>query len=249
MASIIHTLINPLIIFWLALLLSGLLQLVNRIKIAKIFFLFSIAWFALVSSSPIPQWLVFKMESTYTTFQPADSLVSPVFILVLGGGHSISPDLTAADQLSADALVRLSEAIRLHRLLPGSKIVCSGSSISNRTTQAQMLGMAAVELGVNPSDTLLDSNPLNTEAELTNFKARFRETKTFILVTDAIHMTRAIRYSIREGLKPIPAPTNHLMKMDPLRSNFDFIPSSQKILLSQRLLHEYVGLLKFEWDY
>jgi uncharacterized SAM-binding protein YcdF (DUF218 family) len=246
--SIIHTLINPLIIFWLALFLSGIFRIVNRIKIAKIFFLFSIAWFAIVSSSPIPQWLVFRMESTYTTFQPVDSLASPVFILVLGGGHSIAPDLTAADQLSGDALARLIEGIRLHRLIPGSKIVLSGSSISNRTTQAQMLGMAAIDLGVNSSDTLLSTRAFDTQAELANFKTRFGGVKNLILVTDALHMMRAIKYGRKEGLQPIPAPTNHLMKMDPLQSNFNFTPSTQKILFCQRLLHEYFGLIKFQWN-
>jgi uncharacterized SAM-binding protein YcdF (DUF218 family) len=188
------------------------------------------------------------MESKYKTFHPVDSMPLPIFILVLGGGHSIAPDLTPADQLSTDALTRLSEAIRLHRLLPGSKIVFSGSSISKRTTQAQMLGMAAIDLGVNSSDTLLSMLASNTEEELTNFKTRFG-TQKLILVTDALHMPRAIKQGFQRGLQPIPAPTNHLMKMDQERSNFDFIPSAQKILFCQRLLHEYFGLLKFEWDY
>jgi uncharacterized SAM-binding protein YcdF (DUF218 family) len=221
---------------------------VNYTKSSKVFFIFSVGWLFLVSCSPIPQWLVHKMESKYTTFQPAESLPSPTLILVLGGGHAIAPDLTPADQLSADALVRLSEAIRLHNLLPGSKLVCSGSSISKRTTQAQMLGLAALDLGVRSTDTLLSIHPLNTEAELIDYKTRFGDTKSLILVTDALHMPRAMGYAIQQGLKPIPAPTNHLMKMDPLRSNFDFTPSSQKIYLCQRLLHEYVGLLRFEWN-
>ncbi|MCB9352646.1 MAG: hypothetical protein H6573_34950 [Lewinellaceae bacterium] len=47
------------------------------------------------------------------------------------------------------------------------------------------------------------------------------------------------------GLSPLPAPTNHMIKPDPVRRPFPFKPSIHKIEMTDRLLHEWAGTLPF----
>lgn len=222
-------------------------RITGKHKVSLSIFIVALVWLVVSSTSPIPQWLTLRLESTHKVIdleglKKSDS----IHILVLGGGHIVDPDLPALDQLSHDALGRVAEAIRIHHRIPESKIVCSGFSATNRITQAEMLGLAAIELGIKPSDTLLTMRPNNTKAEAEHYAKRFGSNYTLILVTNAIHMKRAIKYFQHNGLRPIPAPTNHLIKRDPTKSLYTFFPSTSKMMMTQHLLHEYGGLIEFQ---
>lgn len=192
--------------------------------------------------------MIFRLESKYSALQPEllphDSVTH---ILVLGGGHVNAPDLPPGSQLSVSAMLRLTEGIRLHRKIPGSKIICSGYSASKRTTQAEMLANAAIDLGVSPTDTLQIRSPENTAAEILTYKNRFGNRATLIVVTSAHHMPRAITLCEKKGLKAFAAPTDFYIKNDAQHSNFDFNPYTVKILMLENALHEYAGLLKVKW--
>jgi uncharacterized SAM-binding protein YcdF (DUF218 family) len=205
-----------------------------------------IGWLAVASISPLPQWMIYSLEHRQGPIKMEwVASDSPTYILVLGSGHINSPALPASMQLTGTGLLRLAEGIRIHRQLPESKIVCSGYTASNRTSQAEMLANAAIELGVSPSDTLQVREPANTFAEVTSFKKRFGNAVP-IIVTSASHMPRAMLICEKVGLKAIPAPTDYLVKDDSLAAKFDFYPSGNKIGMMERALHEYAGMLQLK---
>jgi uncharacterized SAM-binding protein YcdF (DUF218 family) len=193
--------------------------------------------------TPLPNLLVYAKERQHPVYRPrpADSLATHV--LVLGGGHTIAPDLPANDQLSARALARLVEGVRIHRQLPNSYLVCSGFSSTQRTPQAVVQAQTALLLGVPAADTLLLTDPKNTEAEARAYANRFGREKQLILVTSAVHMPRALYWFRYYGLAPIPAPTDHWVKVDPQRSPFSFGPDSEKIPMLDSWIHESAGML------
>jgi len=234
---------NPLLFFWIGTGITFTYFLIRK-KVMRAVLGLSLLWLFLISSTPVPQWLVYRLEKQYPVFAFSEKMrTDSTNILILGGGHAIAPGLPAIDQLSLDALGRLSEAIRIYNAGVGMKLVCSGSSATQRTTQAEMLALAAIELGIHPIDTLLSKAPRNTSEEIAAYKARFG-TAPFILVTSAVHMPRAMKLCMVNGLAAIPAPTNHLLKDDPMRTRYDFIPSYHKIMLMQRSMHEFLGSLK-----
>jgi uncharacterized SAM-binding protein YcdF (DUF218 family) len=244
--SIVHALLNPIIIFWILVCGAAVSWKLGKSKTFRVLVVTSLGWLFLVTTSPVPQWLVFGLEKDFTAINLRDIQTDkPVDILVLGGGHAIANDLPSTGQLMPTALARLTEAIRIHRQLPGSKIICSGYSVSKRTTQAQMLGLAALELGVDPADTMLLIHPENTKEEAMAYAQRFGPDRKLILVTSAYHMKRAILYLRSRGLNPVAAPANHLMKYDTLNWRYDLYPDEKKIHMMQSALHEYAGLLKF----
>lgn len=170
--------------------------------------------FFLLGSTPlVPVLLINSLEDRYDPLD-VNSLSGPgnYHILVLGSGHGFDDRLPSTMLLSRTALGRLTEGIRIHRLLPGSKLVFSGYSSSGRTTQAEMLQQAALLLGVDPGATLVQTEPSNTYEEAMIYSGNYGTSHQLILVTNAAHMPRAVMAFEKFGIKPIPAPANYRLK-------------------------------------
>jgi uncharacterized SAM-binding protein YcdF (DUF218 family) len=207
-------------------------------------------WFFIVAVSPVPTWLISGLERTFLPLAPqgyAAGLPAKAHILVLGGGYTYSRSLPPNNQLSPASLGRLVEGVRLHRLIPDSKLVCSGASRISGYSQARMFSETAAFLGVRPEDTLMVTTPRYTEEEARDYLERFGDSHPLILVTDAVHMPRAVFWFRQYGMDPIPSPTNHRFKPDADRTEFPFRPAPGKMALMDLVLHEYAGLLYGYW--
>lgn len=251
MRSLAYLLLQPLSVFWLLLIPIPFIRKKHS-RLATYLLLIALLWLALASTPPLPTLLVESLERQYEPLLQAPSFHSPSHILVLGGGHVSDERLPPNDQLSEQALSRLVEGIRLHRLIPGSKLVLSGYARPGiPITQAEVLAKTAISLGINPKDTLMVTTPHNTRQEAIDYKKKFGSVNSLLLVTNAIHMPRAMMHFKRAGLAPTPAPTNHFIKWDRLSSRFSLRPSSGNLKRMNAALHEYVGFVwgKVEWYY
>lgn len=216
----------------------------SKYRTLKYVIVASIFWLFIITISPVPLWMTRHLEKQYPPMNEVPAgLRSPIRIMVLGAGHTNDPSLSALDKLYSGALARLSEGIRIHRLIPQSQLICSGYAGHSKISQAEISAMAALELGVEPADTLLLPTAQNTKAEAKAYAERFGSEGNLILVTDAIHMPRAMHWFQKHGIFPIAAPTNHLIKRDPDKYNFPFKFSTNKIILMEKSIHEYVGML------
>lgn len=230
---------NPLVIFWVLVLSAGLLALAGKRRGSVTLSVGAMTWLLICSATPVPQLLVNSLEKRYPS---VSRVTDSSFILILGAGYTISPDLPATDQLSDDALARLVEGVRLAGLSPGCKLVFSGYSANGQASQAEVMGRASLDLGVSPADTVLLVRPSRTSEELEEFRARFGK-RPVVVVSSAVHLPRVMAWCRHFDLPAQAAPAGHLIKTSPYRSAFDFVPSHQKILLMHRALHEYFGLL------
>jgi uncharacterized SAM-binding protein YcdF (DUF218 family) len=237
----IYILIHPL--FWL-----GLFYFVywrakarGKYKLAPYFKWATLVWLFLIYVSPLPQWLVYRLEYRYPPLMEVSAMDS-VHIVVLGGGSSIAPELPHHAQLSSTASSRLMESLRLYHQLPGAKLVFSGHSSSGRTSIAERMALAALDLQVSPADTLWISTPSNTREEAHDYFDRFRGNHMVVLVTSASHMPRAMRAFRKQGLQPLAAPTDYHIRIDPEEKTFHFKPSLEKIGMMRTAMKEYAGL-------
>lgn len=146
-------------------------------------------------------------------------------------------------QLSEPALERLTEGLRLYRQTPGITLCLSGAGKEDQPTQAELLALAAVELGASPADTLINPLPINTEAEAFTLARHLPAGTSILVVTHALHMRRALFWFRQAGFDPVPAPCEPAVKMETDRSPYHFWPSAQKIILTRKLFHEWVGML------
>ena len=235
----------PLTIFWLILLAGIAIYLLKRKQTGLVFGFFSIIWLAMISFPFLPELLVRSLENRFpplleiSQLNPKDS----VYILVLGSGYSDNKNLPPNDQLSLNSLSRLTEAIRLHRLLNKSRIILHGSVSGIDVTKAEPFIMTALALGLNENDICLLGIPKNTKMEAFDYTNKFGAKNSLILVTDAIHMPRAMFIFEKAGQIPIPAPTNHLVKSDWKNEISGWFPSSSNIAMMEFATHEIGGLV------
>lgn len=220
--------------------------LLKRKFLYKMMLATGLAWLLLASSSPLPQWLINNLEKKYQALQLEGAYLDSIkHILVLGGGSTISPNIPASLQLSGTSLIRLAEGIRIYQSLDSVKLVFSGYSRSKRTTIAELGALAAIELGVASEDTIQLRDASNTWDEIVSFKRRYGKGPV-ILVTSASHMPRAMMLCKFEGVQALAAPTDFLLKHDSQKWAFEFLPSVQKLEMTQRVLHEWLATLKWK---
>lgn len=241
--DLITFIINPIILLWILIML-GFVFKIRKKKYYAIFFRLSVLWLFIISVSPIPIWLIKSLEQQNKTISINQfKEKKEVYVLVLGSGHTNDTTLTHLNRLGNAALSRLTEAIRIHKKLPNSKLVFSGFSNEKKIPQAKMLSLAAMELGINPKDTLQLVTPSNTAEEALAFKNRFGLKKNLIIVTSAVHMPRALLLFKSQNLNCFPAPTFNYVKRDYDESLKWFSPSIGKVEMMEKGIHEYVGIV------
>ena len=132
-------------------------------------------------------------------------------IVVLGGGHSDTTELSRVNQLSTSSLSRLTEAVRLARLLPDAKLIVSGYNGPNHLSHAQILAEAALSLGVAPDRIVRLDTTRDTDDEARELAQRLKG-EPFLLVTSAWHMPRAMALCEKVGSHPVAAPADFMLR-------------------------------------
>jgi len=235
----------PLTIFWLILLAGLFFYILKRKRTGLVCGVFSIIWLAMITSPFLPDLLVRSLESRFpplfeiSQFSQKDS----VYILVLGAGYAGNKSLPPNDQLLPNSLLRLSEAIRLHRVLKTSQLVLIGSGPGKDGRESEPFRQTAMALGVEENKIHLLGTPENTHMEALYYTRKFGTDKTLVLVTDAVHMPRAMYLFQKAGQKPIPAPTNHLVKSKQKMDLSDWSRSALNIEKMEYAMHEIFGLV------
>ena len=160
-------------------------------------------------------------------------------IVVLGGGHISDPGIPVTSQISAGSLVRLTEAVRLHRKLPGSKIVLMGGAVFDPVPEVETEAKIAEIMQVNRDDLVLESVSKDTEDQAKYAKAIVGN-DPFILVTSASHMPRSMALFQKMGMNPIAAPTHYRVLERQSGSPQDYFPSSGGIGKAENAIYEYL---------
>ncbi|RZJ64173.1 MAG: hypothetical protein EOO45_19065 [Flavobacterium sp.] len=237
---------SPIAIFWFMLATAFILYKLKRRKACKFFIAAALLQMFLFTVTPLSTYLMRSLEQEYPPFDTSLSS-KKLPILVLGCGHTNDPTLPAIHRLSVPATNRIAEGVRLYNLSGGCPIVFSGFSRSNKTPHATVMAQTAVSMGVKPSDTLMLRFPSSTWEEAKAYKKRFGTDKEFILVTSAAHIPRAMEVFRRMGMRPIPAPSNYMIKYDPEFTLYNWWPSSYKAVNTEISLHEYIGAWYYRW--
>jgi len=123
---------------------------------------------------------------------------------MMHGGPVFDPDLPKTAQISASSLYRLVEGIRLYRQLPGSKLVIAGGVIPDPATKGRAVGDVARQIGVPLRDTIIEERPSDTLEEARALQGLLGGA-SFVPVSSAAHMTRAVRIFEQFGMHPVPA--------------------------------------------
>lgn len=232
----------------IAVLGAILLWFGKRQRAGKVLVTVGVGLLALLSTEVVGDLVLGPLERRYPPLltgpgQPdVASLADVEWVVVLGAGHTWEWRYSVTDQAGAVALARLAEGIRLHRLLPRAKLVVSGGTGPPSMVHAEVVARSAQVLGVSGDRLVREPEALTTEEEARNIRPIVGGGK-LVLVTSAAHMRRAMALFEKQGMRPIPAPTDHLSPRLRERGFGDFIPQGRGLVKVERALHEYVGMV------
>jgi uncharacterized SAM-binding protein YcdF (DUF218 family) len=232
----------------LALLLSviGLALVWRGRRIGRWPLLLGLGWYVAVFALPISTALTLPLESRFT--RPATQPAIVTGILVLGG--AVEQDLTAAHGIPAlnGAAERMTEAVALALRHPEARLVFTGGSaavVPGGPTEADTARKLFADLGLPPSRLTFEDESRNTweNAVLTHRLLQPRPGETWLLVTSASHMPRAMGCFRTAGWQVVAWPVNYTTGADPeLWWNWPF---PTRLNQAESGLREWIGLLAY----
>ncbi len=174
---------------------------------------------------------------------PNPKMVDAKAIVILGGGRSFAaPEDDNRDQPSAQTLARLRHGARLYRMTGLPILVSGGAPDRGGESEAAVMARALREDFHIPV-RWIEGTSENTAQNATHAATMLREAgiDRVLLVTDAMHMSRAMQIFSKTSLMVVPAATD-FRSHKPL-SVADFIPSAGGLQSSHYALHEWIGLV------
>ncbi len=236
----------------LEILIVGVLLLLftRKQRAGKVVVSVGVALFAAMSYTAVPTVLLRPLEYRYPPFCAEGRMDAPSrhkmpavkWIVVLGGGHTSDPKIPATSRISNASLVRLIEAIRLHKRMPGSRLVLMGGKVFDDLPEAEGMAAVAMAVGVKRKDIVVEPCSKDT-AEQASVVKQFVGNDGFILVTSASHMPRSMAMFKRMGMDPVPAPAGYMVKESRRVNPNSFFPGADGLSTSERTFYEYLGIL------
>ena len=228
----------------LALLGLFCLWFTRKQKMGKVFVTISVVLLGFFSYGAVSDMLVRPLELEYPPIMDFQLLKDVKWVVVLGGGSGVDPELSPSTYLSDASLIRLSEGIYIHNRLPETKLILTGrSGFKGIKSVAEVMGDTAKEWGVELEDIVLETKATDTKDHPIYVK-EIVGTDRFILVTSASHMPRAMALFRKHGVEPIPAPTDYMVKKREggVRPGVLF-PSAGSLEKAERAILEYLGMV------
>jgi len=174
---------------------------------------------------------------------PNPKMVDAKAIVILGGVRSFAaPEDGNRDQPSTQTLARLRHGARLYRMTGLPVLVSGGAPDRGGESEAAVMARALSEDFRIPVRWIEDTSE-NTAQNAAHAAAMLREAgiDRVLLITDAIHMSRAVQMFSKTSLTVVPAATDFRSRK-PL-SVADFIPSAAGLQTSHYALHEWIGMV------
>lgn len=196
---------------------------------------------------PVGHWLQRGLEDR---FPQAVSLPEKIDGIIIAGG-AVDPVMTKdRGQISiGGAVERITEGAALSRRYPQAKVIYTGGSGSlffQEWKEARAVEPLFRQLGIAPGRIIYEDQSRNTyeNAIFSKTIAKPKDGETWLLVTSAFHMPRAVGCFRQAGWNVIPYPVDYGTRKDltpPFYFNF-----AGGVGSFSGVVHEYLGLL-FYW--
>ena len=205
-------------------------------------FLLAASLLLVLSSIPVvSNNFMVGIEDNYEAFTRSSKPVD--YIIVLGGWHSNNDALPVTSQLSTDSLQRLVEVLRIYQLHPEASIITSGHHSTDPISHAQKMKQSLVLLGIPAQKIITENFPKDTEEEALLISPRVQGNNV-VLITNAEHMPRSMKYFQIQGVDPIPAPTGFWVKnIDGPKNWGYYVPNSRSLQQTTVAWYETLGRL------
>jgi len=161
---------------------------------------------------PVGEWLLVPLENRFVA--PPDLPPRIDGIIVLGGAVDEAVSGARGQIRLNRAADRLSSAARLAQRFPEARVVVAGgnrSLFAEEPAEATIMREFLVERGIDPAHITLEARSRNTDenARLAYEEAQPKPGESWLLVTSAAHMPRAVGCFRAAGWAVIPYPVDY----------------------------------------
>ena len=232
---------------FLLLLIAGVALLWTRWRRAGRRLLFLLTAAAVVLAAiPIGTWMIVPLENRFP--QVRELPPSAVGVITLGG--AVNQFMTVArDQTSiSSAAERLTAFVTIARRRPELRLVYTGGSGSLMRQDLKETLVARRffgEIGLDPARVVYEDQSRNTHenAVLTHALIRPKPDETWILITSAMHMPRAVGVFRKAGWNILPYPVDFRTEGSGRFSYFNGLSRGFEMLSTA--IKEWLGLLGY----
>jgi len=187
------------------------------------------------STGSVATALLSPLEYEYPAVHDTRTHRNIKHIVVLTGYAADDPDMPLTGRLHWASAYRVMMALQLkHDGCGNCDVIVSGGAVT-----AKVMGESLIALGLPKERLILETDSLTTADSATNLQALLQE--PFFLVTSAGHLRRSLAVLRKQGLQPVPVPTDYQVPKD--WRDADEHPSPQSLMTSDLAVHEYIGLL------
>lgn len=193
----------------IAIAIATILLFAGRVRAGRIILLAVTVFVASIVLLPVPDLVVSRLEQRFPRPEPLPDHVDGIVLL---GGAQV-PRMTQEYGTPAlnEAANTVTAFLWLARRYPGAKLVFaggSGSLLDRSVSEAETLRLFLVQQGFDPSRVIFEDKSRNTyeNAAFAKPLARPQPGETWLLVTQAMHMPRAVGAFRSVGWQVVPYP-------------------------------------------
>jgi uncharacterized SAM-binding protein YcdF (DUF218 family) len=231
---------------WLGMLVlaTALCLLLRWMRAARAFSLAAALLLLLAGILPLNSWMICALEDRYP--RPAwPAHVDGILILSPGFDTATLKERGVPATNAGD--MRLVEGFAAARHYPGARVVFTGGSgvlggakYSEAETARYLFG----ELGLDPARLTLEPQSRNTYENILFSKAltKPKPGETWLLVTSAFHMPRAVAIARKLDWPMVPWPSDYITGTHAPSADFGI---GANLALSDYAVHEWIGLLAY----
>jgi uncharacterized SAM-binding protein YcdF (DUF218 family) len=211
-AKLVWSVIAPDRLLVLLVLLAWILLLRGATKWAKRTLGAAAIAILVAGALPVGEWVLFPLEERFAANPPLPQHIDG--IIVLGGAESTTLSAAWGQVETNEAAERFLASLVLARRYPRAKLVFtsgSGNPANQESKGVDVAKMLYAEQGLDASRITFEDQSRNTAENVALSKALVRPVpgETWILVTSASHMPRAVGVFCKAGWPVLPYPVDH----------------------------------------
>jgi len=242
------TYVQPVIPMLLVLLLVAVVAIPRRQRLARRVTLLVLVVLFLWSWRPFAWLTSASLEASYPVdaYRSADAGA----IVVLASGVLLPNASRPVGMLNEGSYERTRYAAWLHRNWRPLPVLATGGALGppgNKVVVAAVMKRLLITQGVPADSVWTEEKSLSTYQNAV-FSARIlreRGIRKIVLVTEGLHMRRAVLCFRQQGFEVTPAPCR-VRSLNALNRWTQFVPSAGAIEDNEYALHEWVGLLWYK---
>jgi uncharacterized SAM-binding protein YcdF (DUF218 family) len=231
---------------WLGFLVlaTALCALTGRARAARSLALAAALLLLLVGILPLSTWMIQGLESRYT--RPAWPAHVDGILILSPGFDTATLKQRGAPATNAGEM-RVVAGFDAARRYPKARVVFSGGSGvlgGAEYSESESAGYIFAELGLDPARLILEPRSRNTYENILFSKtlAKPKPGETWLLVTSAIHLPRAMEIARKLNWPMVPWPSDYITGTHTPSPSFEI---GSNLAATDYAVHEWIGLLAY----